>query len=312
MSTVDLSVIICTLNRSSLLGKCLGSLLDQASGAYTFETIVVDNGSTDDTKGAVESYRDRLSDLAYVHEPRKGLARARQTGLEVSVGRYVAYLDDDAMAAPHWCSAIVETFEQLKQSPTDNIAALGGPIEPMFETAKPSWLAGELTALYAIVDLGNLQHTFGGPDSPVGANMAFLRAALIDNPWNETLQMCEEIDLFTRLRSRGLRFLYVPGMKVRHLIPAERLAKGWLLRRYFAEGMAHEQLRLGRLHSVRVTVAAFVKLPALLLFSAFGSEGRRLKYGCKIRFYRGYLAALLGARGVSSSEYISARRKAAF
>ncbi|MGH9450711.1 MAG: glycosyltransferase [Terriglobia bacterium] len=312
MISVDLSVIICTLNRSGLLRKCLESLAQQEAGAFTFETIVVDNGSTDDTKVVTESFRTRINGLRYVLEPLRGLARARQTGFEASVGKYVAYLDDDAIAARCWCSVICETFDQTGQSPADKVAALGGPIEPRFETGRPSWLTHELESLYAIVDMGNELHSFLGSGSPTGANMTFLRTILLENPWDHRLLMCEEINLFARLRSKGFKFLYVPDMKVQHFISAKRLNREWLLRRYFAEGIAHTHLPLGTLHKTRVAIAAFVKLPFLLAFSRFGSEGRRLKYRCKLRFYHGYIAALMGFRDPNSTEYISARRSATF
>lgn len=305
MDLIHLSVVVCTLNRSALLGKCLESLMKQETSTDKIEVIVVDNGSTDDTATVTKSFGPRFPKLNYIVEPQLGLARARQTGFEASIGKYIAYLDDDAIAAPYWCSAICQTFAEIEQSPGNGVVALGGPIEPIFEISRPPWLTGNLTSLYAIVDLGERLRPYPNKGCPVGANMAFLRSALLENPWNKRLLMCEEIHLFMRLRQQGYTFLYVPEMKVQHFISAKRLTKEWLLKRYFDEGIASKHISDGTHWKLRRLVVSTLRLPYAWACSHFGTDQQRLIHQCKRMLYAGALAGLLTFRGTHKTIYIS-------
>lgn len=91
-----LSVIVCTYNRASYLPACLGSL--RAAGVERMEIVVVDDGSTDDTRSVVE----RLAgpDLRYIFQTNKGLSTARNTGIRAATGRVIAYLDSDDLWLP--------------------------------------------------------------------------------------------------------------------------------------------------------------------------------------------------------------------
>ena len=86
------SVIIPTYNRAHLVGWAIQSVLDQTY--QDFEIIVVDDGSNDNTKGVVKSFKD--SRVCYVrHEQNEGGAAARNTGIKVAQGKYIAFQDSD-------------------------------------------------------------------------------------------------------------------------------------------------------------------------------------------------------------------------
>ena len=87
---MKVSVIITTYNRAPLLCNAIESAL--AQDYSDFEVIVVDDGSTDDTEQRV---RDYDSQVRYVHQENKGLSTARNTGISVASGQYIALLDDD-------------------------------------------------------------------------------------------------------------------------------------------------------------------------------------------------------------------------
>jgi glycosyltransferase involved in cell wall biosynthesis len=84
-----ISVIIPTYNRSALVRECVGSLL--SSGVDGLEVVVADDGSTDDTEAVARS----IPNVVYVRQQNAGPAAARNTGFEVSRGRYVCFLDSD-------------------------------------------------------------------------------------------------------------------------------------------------------------------------------------------------------------------------
>ncbi|MGH9433787.1 MAG: glycosyltransferase family 2 protein, partial [Terriglobia bacterium] len=183
----DLSVVICTLNRSRMLGKCIESLTKQQSAPWTFEVLVVDNGSTDATRGVVEAARPGLPALRYIYEERQGLSIARNSGMQCARASWIAYLDDDASAATGWCRAICQTFAMLAAEGKREFACLGGPVEPVFEEARPAWLSKELEEVYTILDRGELLEPFPPSQVPLGANCAFLREVLVNHRFNERL-----------------------------------------------------------------------------------------------------------------------------
>ena len=97
-----LSCIITTYNRSKLLSEnSLPSALGQVS-AHTFEVIVIDDYSTDDTEEVVKEWQKKDSRLRYhKQEKNKGLAAARNTGASLARGEYIVFLDDDDVLVPY-------------------------------------------------------------------------------------------------------------------------------------------------------------------------------------------------------------------
>jgi glycosyltransferase involved in cell wall biosynthesis len=86
------SVIIPTCNRAEMLRRAITSVLAQTW--KDFEVIVVSDGSTDHTEKAVEAFNDsRISFLK--HETSRGASAARNTGMRLAKGKYIAFLDDD-------------------------------------------------------------------------------------------------------------------------------------------------------------------------------------------------------------------------
>lgn len=91
------SVIITAYNRERMIGEAVASVLGQTMP--DFEVVVVDDGSTDRTAEMVSAIRDpRLRLVAHDHN--RGIPSARNTGLEVATGRYIAWLDSDDLARP--------------------------------------------------------------------------------------------------------------------------------------------------------------------------------------------------------------------
>ncbi|MEE8471432.1 MAG: glycosyltransferase family A protein [Dehalococcoidia bacterium] len=97
--SIRVSAIICTHNRSDYLRQAIQSLADQTLPTEQYEVIVVDNGSTDNTRAVVEGF-DHIANLRYVYEPILGLSQARNTGWQNARGEYIAFMDDDAIGYP--------------------------------------------------------------------------------------------------------------------------------------------------------------------------------------------------------------------
>jgi len=250
--TPVLSVVVCTLDQADYLRKALGSLFEQTLSRADYEVLVVDNGSTDSTKHVVASFPGFVN-LRYLYDPVPGLSHARNLGWQQARGRYVAYLDDDAVASPRWLERIRDRFETLVPRP----AGVGGRILGIWEAEKPAWLGDDLQPYLSIVDW---------PASPMfldesrfylaGTNVCYARTALAECGGFPTdlgrkgllLLSNEELWMQRILLSRGKPLWYDPEILVHHHIKAHRLTPDWFLERFFWQGVSDALLedRLAR------------------------------------------------------------------
>jgi O-antigen biosynthesis protein len=109
-----ISVVICSYNGGRTIRDCMNGLMKV--DYPNFEVIVVDDGSRDETAQIVSEYPFRL-----IRTENRGLASARNTGLEAAKGEIIAYTDDDARPVPQWLHYLAMTYL------TTNHAAVGGP-----------------------------------------------------------------------------------------------------------------------------------------------------------------------------------------
>lgn len=147
-----ISVIIPTYNRSRFLGTALRSVLDQTFA--DFEVLVVDDGSTDDTRNVVAAF-EADSRVRYIHQANRGggAASARNTGVRNSRGDLIAFLDDDDV----WLSTKLEyQLEALAAEPRADVAwcaVYGENLGPDGE-AGARWIARYHPARYRELLLG--------------------------------------------------------------------------------------------------------------------------------------------------------------
>ena len=104
MNAPLLSIIIPVYNVAPYIGKCLNSLLSQTF--QNFEVFMVDDGSTDDSGKICNQYATRDPRFKVIHKPNGGVSSARNAGLDVCRGKYIAFVDPDDSLAP-------DTYENI-------------------------------------------------------------------------------------------------------------------------------------------------------------------------------------------------------
>jgi glycosyltransferase involved in cell wall biosynthesis len=93
------SCIVPSYNRAHLLKEAIESTLKQT---YTnWEMIIVDDRSTDNTAEMVAEYQQKDARIKYFRNPEKGVSFARNYGISMAQGDYIAFLDDDDLNMPH-------------------------------------------------------------------------------------------------------------------------------------------------------------------------------------------------------------------
>jgi glycosyltransferase involved in cell wall biosynthesis len=230
-----LSVCVCTRNRAVLLARCLESLLP-AFDASRIEVIVVDNGSRNDTHIVVQSFTARSEAIRYVRESAAGLSHARNRGWCEARGRYVGYIDDDAVARDGWLATALEI------ATTRGTDAFGGPYFAYYDSLKPGWYRDEN---YSHVQ-GGLPRHLGPGEYLDGTNFFVCRERLealggFDTTLGmqgDSLSYGEETELLDRLRRSvpGACIWYDPRLVVDHLVPAYKMRLSWIARSAVAEG----------------------------------------------------------------------------
>jgi len=196
-----ISVVVCAYNAEPTMRDCLESLTKLAYPNY--ETIIVDDGSTDRT-GAIA---DEYPQFKVIHQPNRGLSAARNVGMAAATGEIIAYTDSDAMPDPHWL-----TYLALKFTSTDFVG-IGGPNLPPPEE---DWLANCVAAApgsptHILLDDETAEHI-------PGCNMAFRKDALAEvGGFDPTYTAAgDDVDICWRLQARGHTLGFSPAAIVWH------------------------------------------------------------------------------------------------
>lgn len=241
---MDVSVIVCTYNRCESLRRALRSIASQEMPAgVSWEVVVVDNNSTDDTVAVVNEVGAEFAGrFRYVRETTPGLSAARNAGLQAADGKVVAFTDDDVTVAATW-------LQRLTANLRDGAwVGAGGKIVAANQFTRPAWLplegAENLRGMLALFDLGDLPGDLKEP--AFGANMAFrkemfakygkFRTDLGRKPGS--LMSNEDTEFGRRLMEGGERLRYEPSAVVYHPVPEKRLTQKYFLDFFFNYGRA--------------------------------------------------------------------------
>ncbi|MDR7279048.1 glycosyltransferase family 2 protein [Catenuloplanes atrovinosus] len=220
------SVVVCTRDRAGQLGAALDRL---ARLTYPrLEIVIVDNAPSDDSTERLVTARARDdARFRYVREPRPGLSPARNRGLAVARGTYVAYTDDDVSVDPGWVHGLLRGFAAREDVACVTglvcTASIGNAAEAYFDARNSGW-SGRIAARLFDLD------TDGGPLYPysagifgTGANVAFHRErTLALGGFDEALgagsptRGGEDLDAFVRVLRAGYAIAYQPAAVVWH------------------------------------------------------------------------------------------------
>jgi GT2 family glycosyltransferase len=235
--TLRFSVVICayTEDRWDQLAAAVASVRRQSRPAK--ETIVVIDHCPPLGRRVAAAHPD----VTVVESTgRPGLSGARNTGLGRATGDVVAFLDDDARAAPDW-------LERLADGYGPAVAGVGGAVLPAWEAGRPRWLPPEFDWVVGCSYRGLPQEP-GPVRNLIGANMSFRREVFdLVGGFTEGLGRlgarplgCEETELAIRIRQRqpDTRLLYDPSAVVHHRVPIQRARWRYFRARCFAEGLS--------------------------------------------------------------------------
>jgi len=240
---MELTVVICTLNRASILRDTLESFLSMdLPEEGSVELLIVDNNSADETPLIAKQFADTSSGrIRAVQERTPGLSHARNTGIAAARGDIIAFADDDVYFDRKWVKEILSAFTS---DPGAHCA--GGRSIPLFEHGEPEWMSPSLLTVYGSTNSGDEVKVMHYPEHPFGLNMAFRREVFgAVGTFNANLGRVgssllsnEESDLFYRISQAGLKVVYTLHAIVQHRIPKARTDKKYILRRNYWQGVS--------------------------------------------------------------------------
>ena len=217
----SVSAIVVTYNRPLSCKKTISSLLSQSILPY--EIIIVDDASSkpfEFNHPLVKVFRNQFE---------LGLSASRNIGVKVSRGDIVAFIDDDAIADRDWIKNIEYAFREYDAD------IVGGPVFPLFLSKPPEWF-----------DIKQFGWSVGiNKKDIIGCNFAvkrsvFERIGYFDENLGRKygkLLSGEESEFLQRARYANLRVLFMPEIKVHHIVHPHRLTLYYLMKRVWWQGI---------------------------------------------------------------------------
>jgi glucosyl-dolichyl phosphate glucuronosyltransferase len=269
--TLNITVVLCTYNRCNILARALQSVAaSKMPDGVSWEILVVDNNSPDQTRAVVERFCNQYPGrFRYTFERAQGKSHALNTGIREARGRFLAFIDDDAIAEPTWL------WNLSRPVATGESVGAGGRILPEPGFMPPPWLpmAGprNMGGVLAFFDRGDEPCKLDSP--PFGTNMCFrremferyggFRTDLGPRPGSEIRN--EDTEFGRRLISAGECLQYEPSAVVYHPVPTGRLRKDYFLTWWFDDGRARVR-ETGKRPAVYGIPRHYLRVPRLVLF----------------------------------------------
>lgn len=235
--SLNFSVVIPTYNGAQRLPKLLESLRSQGqTEGLSWEVIVVDNNSQDETVKVVESYQENWrndANLRYIPESRQGAAFARQKGIETAQGDWVGFIDDDNYIAKDWIYQAIQFAQLYPQA-----GAFGGRVHVDFETPPPDNF-NSIAGFFSARDRGDTPNQYQPEllSLPTASAMvvrrqiwleSFEKPSFFSGRVGKSMVTGDDWEPLMWIYKKGWEIWYNPQMHAYHKVPAWRLEKDYL------------------------------------------------------------------------------------
>ena len=260
---IKFSVIIPAYNRGDIIGKTIQSLINQEFSAESYEILICDNNSTDNTKEVVENFskNNRGVKIHYYLEKRQGVHYARNSTAHKATGEYIYFTDDDMIAE----ADLLKRFEYWSNKFPD-VSVLGGKVLPRWETKPPNWIVqyfsnSTLSLLDKIEDvvLCKVDPGIASCHQLIRKDV-FLEAGGFRPEYTKDEWLGDgECGLNREISKLGYSFGYFSNCVTHHIIPKARMCMSYICKRYKNQGQAdaftyYRQFRPTRRRLFKLTI----------------------------------------------------------
>ena len=261
---IKFSVIVPCLNEQEVIARCLGALNELELDKETFEVIICDNGSTDDTLATARAATGLLN-VKYVSQDEGRVTAVRNLGAKAARGEFLAFLDADCLVPKSWLSLAG------RQLSSPGAGLVGGhcglpensPWVPRVWYSERQW------------------YKQGAVSYLPGANLLISRANFFKlNGFDESLETNEDCELCERARRNGLTVVAFPDLGVIHLRDPQTLSAFYGKQAWHGKHVLKVFLSsLPSMVNVRPLLFAFYTLFSVLGVAASLVTGRFMWFG---------------------------------
>lgn len=244
MDSIDLSVIICTVDRMEMAKEAIASIQRQDNRReLAMEVVVVDNHP----RAAAREWVAELANastlpIVYRHAVPANISAARNAGIEASRGRLLAFIDDDETAVPNWSDDMVDTLENY------DAMLVSGPMVPIFSGGEPPAWDPE-GSCYVRCGGTSARSTGAVMRWASTCNMLF-RREILDHTGLFDLEFGksggEDQGFTLRARYAGAKMVWCESAAVVEFTPEERKRHTYMLRRHYVSTQAYMRVRWAR------------------------------------------------------------------
>ncbi|MFH0863185.1 MAG: glycosyltransferase [Candidatus Altiarchaeota archaeon] len=250
MNEPKVSVIVPAYNAEATIEDCVKSLLALDWPTDSLELVLVDDGSTDGTRGIIRSYPQ----VRLVEAKHEGPAAARNLGVKSSKGDVIIFTDSDCVVPKDWLKRVAAEL--------DSVDAVGGSMKPSserslaerFEQARRERLYGRARKFVTELPSCNLAFKRGVFEEAGGFDEEFRNAS------------AEDYDLCRKVTLKGHKILYEPGIEIVH---HHSQTLGRIFRRAYLHGseIIRYKRKMGKsmAHEMARTAVKTVALPVIVL-----------------------------------------------
>ena len=198
---IGLSIIVPVYNVEEYIRECLDSVVGQLKSKD--QLILVDDGSTDHSGTICDEYAQQYSQIEVFHQPNRGVAGARNTGLKAAHCEYIAWIDPDDWVEPNWRESIAQVLESTHTDVLvfDHTLCREDDWEPRHYGRTPGRLDVE-TLLADIVEDKRIQSALW--------NKVMKRSLYADIVFDENLRLLEDYDVLHHMILRAVCAEYLP------------------------------------------------------------------------------------------------------
>jgi len=292
---VDITIVVTTRNRAQMLRKALESLTNLITEEkFSYEILVVDDGSTDDTAKVVKDISNKNSKISirWIYQEASGAGVARNKGIELSQGEWLLFFDDDQLAEPDWLAELYKTAQK------SGAMVVGGPRHLALPDSPPLELGPKSRRILG--EQRFIRHPL--KDWIFTGNIIVHRSLFPQlGGFDNTFFPSTDRDFAGRVAAAGFPISYAPRAVVYHVIPESRIQRAYLRGICLRYGNTSARiylkydgpLKLAILNCWRIGVAVTRDALLLLVAKIVGDQPMLLDSWCGIWYSLGFVRTSL-------------------
>jgi len=211
-NNLKVSVIIPTYNRAFLLSRAIESVLSQTF--QNFELIIIDDGSTDNTKDVIEKIKKEDNRIIYIYQDNRGLPGALNTGIKNAKGKYIAFLESDDEWLPEKLKEQIKLFK-------DNIGIVSCNLIFINDVTHEK-------GVYKLCPFTNVENFLRNPHNYVYNNSSIVISKVVVERvgfWDENMKIFSDLDYYIRIVQAGYTINFVEKNLVKYHIHNNNLSR---------------------------------------------------------------------------------------